>query len=515
MSLTPIIINGQPTCPQGFALSPDGTQCLPISPPISVDVTGVGAAEIDYSNQARQLAGGYKSSGILGDLATMLWTWLARHLQDVVAVAAGVYDKFLTVLAQFFFAAQGQRNPAYFELVAALMTDLTGISVDGSKMFHDFQAKGRLASMRDIGGALFNALSSEFAGVEQTDAGSAWKVSPGAGLGGLPVHDYVPGDGVNAARALWGFATSFAVREGNTDMLADYLPYGTGRWFKDFAEDFSKSVGLTRLIRTALGPFMHIQVALPLQYDLHTQYRPTLLGPSEAVRAFFTGALDPDVAIGELRKHGYSDARIEALKSLDARPLSIHEYRTALAASGRQRPADYMTGDVVAARLGKDRYDKTTVEGWLDVLDLDPARRLSLTYVERYVLQFLEGHLTVDAINAFLAQAESASGVLLTAGEFASLKALVTSVSVNPVLRIRHLNLSQLQLAYIDGTISLDELSAHMTQLGYTADDITIFTLETLFKAQQRVQAAATKAAKKKTGTSTPGSILPGIGTIG
>jgi hypothetical protein len=515
MSIPPIILDGVPTCPQGYGLSPDGTQCLPITAPVSVTTTGLSLPEIDPVQAARLAARGTADSGIIERAIVALASSAWNLIGDLFALAADVYNTFLAQLAKFFLFAQGQRTEGYYQFIAALMTDLTGIEVDGAKLFRDFQTKGRVASMTSIGAALFNALASESAGEEQVTSGSAWKITPGAGLGGLPVHDFKAGEGVKAAQALLGFATSFAVREGNTDALASILNihgWNLGEIFKDFAEDFSKSIGLSRLLRIAIRPLFQIMVALPLQYDLHRQYRPTLIGVTDALRAWKIGAFSAEDLAAELQMHGFSDARIKALTADKSKALSIHEYRTALAASGKTLPANFMTEDIMAARLAVDQYDLPTVQGWNIVLDHDPARKLSLTYVDHYVFQFLTGHITTEGIKAFLDQAQSAAGVLLTAGEFAAMRALVDSVSANPVLRIRHLPYATLQLAYIDGTISLTELEDHLRLLGYAEADITILTLETLFKAKQKEAAAAAKAAKKKPAASTPGSVLPGIG---
>lgn len=515
MSIPPIILDGVPTCPAGYGLSPDGTQCLPITAPVSVTTTGLSLPEIDPVQAARLSARGVADSGLI-ERAIVAWASSAWNLiASLFALAATSFDLYFSALGKFFILAQGQRTAGYYELIAALMTDLLGIEVDGAQLFAEFKAKGRVASMTKVGGAFFNALASESAGIEQVDAGSAWKTSPGQGVGGLPVHDFQPGEGVKAAQAMLGFAMSFAVREGNTDALASLLNihgWNLGEMFKDFAEDFSKSVGLSRLLRIAIRPLFQIMVALPLQYDLHRQYRPTLLGVTDAIRAWKIGAFsDADLA-AEFQMHGFSDARIKAMTADKSKALSIHEYRTALAATGKTLPAGFMTEDIMAARLAVDQYDLPTVQGWNIVLDHDPARKLSLTYVDHYVFQFLTGHITTEGIKAFLDQAQSAAGVLLTAGEFAAMRALVDSVSANPVLRIRHLPYATLQLAYIDGTISLTELEDHLRLLGYAENDVTILVLETLFKAKHKETVAATKAAKKKPGASTPGSVLPGIG---
>src|SRR5438445_7338393 len=279
MSIPPVILNGVPIGSQGVGLSPDGTKCIPISPPISVDVAGVAAQEIDPTQAARLSSRGFAKGGLIERAVVAQASSAWNLIGGIFSLATDAYNLFFALAAKFFFFAQGQRTEGYYQFIAALMTDLTGIDVDGAKLFRDFQSKGRVASMTAIGAALFNALASESAGIEQADSGSAWKVSPGAGVGGLPVHDFKPGEGVKAAEAMLGFATSFAVREGNTDALAEFLNikgWNFGAAFKDFAEDFSKSLGFSRLLRIAIRPLFQIMVALPLQYDLHREYRPTL-----------------------------------------------------------------------------------------------------------------------------------------------------------------------------------------------------------------------------------------------
>jgi hypothetical protein len=515
VSIPPIILNGVPTCPEGYGLSPDGTQCIPISAPIHVDVAGVAAQEIDPAQYARQFIRGWVSSGWLERAIVTFLSAFGFAFQPFIAKAMSLYDSVLASLGTIFLGAQAQGTAGFYLLAASMMSDLLGIEVDGNKLFQDLQSKGRTAAMTDLGGALFQTLASEFAGEAQKVTGQRFTAPPGLGLAGLPVKDFAPGDGISAAKTFLGFVTAFAIREGNTDVLRD-LPiarqWGLLDTFKDFAEDFSKSLGLGRLLRVAVRPLMQVMVATPLQQDLFTQYRPTLLDLTQILRAWKVGALTDADKNAELAKHGYSDKRITALESYENRPLAFRYYQTARAAR-KALPAELqLSDDDISARLRRDNYDLPTSQGWFVLEDHDPARRVSLLYAEHYVTQFLQGHIGFDAIKAFLDQASKATGVLLTAGEWDALKQLVESVSVNPVLRIRHLPVFTLQNAYIDGTISLDELEAHLRQLGFAEADVTILTLETLFKSKEKAAAAAGKAAKKKPAPSKAGSALPGIG---
>lgn len=504
MSIPPSFYpDGTPYCPSGYGLSPDQTECIPITPPIKVDAPGVAAQEVDPSQFARQAAGGYKSSGIIGDFVARLFSWPIRQMTSLVSVATQTLDAVLASLSKLFFAAQAQRTPEYFALVAALLEDLLGIATDGRKLYDDFQAKGRLAAVEDIGAGLFNALASEFAHEKQADSGSAWKISPGTGIGGLPAQTLTPAGGVDAARALMGFAMSFAIREGNTDFLADLFPLPAFRAFKDFAEDFSKSIGLGRLVRLGIRPLMQVMVAEPLQQALNFQYTPKILSVSELAFARNSGSLDDPTVFEEYAMNGYNQKRAEILSAHYGHHANVRDLWTLFA-------AQVLTDTDLAGRLRVQGY---TEQGRIDVsraMEWEPARSVTAKYAEHYVTQFLEGHITAAAAKGFLdaLTAQLSTGkVPLTSGEILHLRDLVDTIqAAGATLRPRHLSVAQLQLAYIDGTITLQDFEDHLAHIGYVPDDVTILTVETLIKAKDKAAAAAKKAAKGKIGTPTPGS---------
>src|SRR5690349_13602849 len=99
-------ING--TCPDGFALSPDGSTCLPITVPLRVDVAGVAAQEIDPTQAARLADRGHARSGLI-ERAVVAWFFAAWNLfTSLVSLAFGKWDEFLAALGSLFLSAQGQ-----------------------------------------------------------------------------------------------------------------------------------------------------------------------------------------------------------------------------------------------------------------------------------------------------------------------------------------------------------------------------------------------------------------------
>lgn len=501
MSIPPIIIGGQPTCPDGYALSPDQTQCIPISPPIRVDVTGVASQEIDPANSARLSARGIRDSGLIERFVTALATTAITLGKDIITGISSFFDWSIAFVANLALSAQGQGTSGFYALSAALMTDLLGIEVDGDALYSKFVNGGRVEAMNYLGGTIFQALAAEFAGVHQRGKGNAFTFPIGSGMGGLPAVMPKPGDGIKAAETFLGFATSFAVREGNTDAFAEICEnpiWNPVRALKDFGEDFSKSLGIGRLLRVAIRPLMQIMVAEPLTHDLNTQYRPTFLKPAEAVRAWASGFITLAEFQTEMAAAGYSDSRINALSWQHEKMPSVQELETLRAG----RAIDPQDEKVWFHRLG---YTDEVIALLQKARDLEPARKLSLRYLEHYLEQYLQGHLTQASVNSFLDAMAASNRVLVTPGELEAVRALV-ALTATATLRPRHLSLAQLQLGYIDGTITLQELEQHLTDIGYSADDVTTLGIETLIKARDKAATAAAKAAKKKTGTPKPGS---------
>jgi hypothetical protein len=74
-----------------------------------------------------------------------------------------------------------------------------------------------------------------------------------------------------------------------------------------------EALGLGRLMRVALRPLAQHLIATPLDWKISKEVRPKLLGDSTVARQWARGRWDwPDV-VEELSRHGYSDARIDAI----------------------------------------------------------------------------------------------------------------------------------------------------------------------------------------------------------
>ncbi len=93
----------------------------------------------------------------------------------------------------------------------------------------------------------------------------------------------------------------------------------------ELGHDLVDSMGLSRLIRRALQPYVNVLMTTPLQWKLHKTYRPTMLSDGDVLKAFFRGDYTAAEAHEELARAGYSEKRIDMLTKSAYRQLSLDD----------------------------------------------------------------------------------------------------------------------------------------------------------------------------------------------
>jgi len=435
---------------------------------------------------------GVKDSGIIERFVVALLRLPLKLLAPLIEEAASLVDDALTVLAEAFQAAQGQHASGYYRLAAALYTDLLGIEMDGDKLWRDFTSGGRQAAMVALGSGIFDVLAAEFAGVAQTGATGAFSVTKGAGIGGLPDVLLSPAQGLDGARAFLGFASAFAIREGNTDLLASLIPNGYGEIFKDFAEDFAKNLGIGRIARLVYKPLVTTLVATPAQWALNEQYRPTRFDVGQAYRAWAASQFTDVELDRELTQHGWLDRRKDGLKWQHLKGPDRTTLR-ALHAVGAIDDADYALWEGRDGRVAEvtallDQHD--------DVL---PARNAVLLTAHTYATSYLHGRLTTANFHTAIdALASTSTGQkFLTDGEVANLKALTAGAVAGTRT---HMRVTQLMREYEDGILTLGEFEQRVTDLGYSPDDVQLLVQELLIAAKRAADRAAQATTRARRG---------------
>jgi hypothetical protein len=489
---------GAPTCPIGFTYNAatnlcDSNSSAPVDmqdPTIRKVVTGWADRNFDPAQASRLGMEGVKDSGIIERAVVAFLRGFVRLFRPLIEEAMSLIDDALSVLAETFLASQAQHSSGYYTLAAALMEDMLNVPVDGTKLFNDFKSGGRVAAMQDLGGAVFDTLASEFVGARQTDAGGLFVIKPGTGIGGLQPKTLTPESGILGAKAFLGFMTAFAVREGNTDLLADYIPHGFGRIFKDFAEDFAKNLGIGRMGRLVWKPLVTTTVATPLQWALNEEYRPTMLTIQEAVRAFNNGDYTTEQLGEEFARHGYNAKRAFALARQDQKNPTYNELRE-LFVQGKITDADRRVW------LHNDKYADAAIDTLDLAADWDLPRRAVRGVALRTAESYLGGKMTRATFEGIVnsLQHGTLGNVLLSPGEVTALLSL-------PVIGVlgagRHLSVMQNMRLYLDGIITLGEFETALTNLGYDAAAVMEETQEVLLM-QKRLSDRASRSAASAT----------------
>ena len=204
-----------------------------------------------------------------------------------------------------------------------------------------------------------------------------------------------PTQGVNAARAFLGFATEFGVREGNAELVAGIIPHGYGEGVRDMAVSVARGVNLSRMGRIALMPLFKGLVATPLQWAINQQYRPELLGPAEAVWAYFLDYLTIDQLQTELQYHGYSDGKISALTYMSSERINAGQLHHLYAAK-------QFSDTDLQLELKKRKWGDPAYLQLLAAMDILPARDICLATAKKAVTAYVEGTGTLESVQDFL-----------------------------------------------------------------------------------------------------------------
>src|SRR5712692_2778365 len=182
----------------------------PTLPPVPPEQTTVEEQSLEEARIATR-----SGKGMWAALWGALWAAVVDGLSVVITGLIRVVDKLFALLGQFIKKGQGEENPEFWELVASIITDLTGVEVDAEALKAARFGGGRLDAMAATGATIFDLLGQEFLAEEGQEIGAKLGPAASPGSSALPDGTLSPEQGVRAAKRFLGFAMSFAVRAGN------------------------------------------------------------------------------------------------------------------------------------------------------------------------------------------------------------------------------------------------------------------------------------------------------------
>lgn len=464
---------------------PTGQDQPPEIPPVTTP---------DIKDRGKSIGLGLIEAGTFESFWAALFAGLVKALQVVLTILAGVFDDIAALMTEFFTAAQGQDTPGFNRLVAAVLSDTLGVEVSAEDLQKAQFEGGRVAAMNRVGADLFNVLGNEFTGAGAT-------AEPGAGIGGLPGVPGVqltPEQGVKAAQSFLGFALSFAVRQGNVAFLSSALPWEWLSGIREYGEMMAKNLGLGRLVRRALQPYIQTLIATPLQKALNEQYRPTSLDPKQLASAVIRQDITLDDYKKRLAGHGYTDDDANIITADTYTRLNVGEIFI-LHETGAITDDDYLRR---AQILG---YKPEDVPFLREARTIELVKTIDRAYITTAVTDLHHGLINLDTFNT------DVDATVLTREEKDAFK---RNGANRAAARNRLLSINFLKKAYLNASITLDEYLAHAKELGYSQDDIDILEQELLVEQKQAADKIKAKKAKppkppKGGGTGTPPATGP------
>lgn len=454
----------------------NGDQQLPPAPGFFV------SQENDAQQIAKLATKGYEDAGWFGKLWRTLFRGAGSYLLDAIDVMAFVVDKVFALVGKFFTRAQGENNPAFWELVAVVTEDITGVHVDAEKLKAARQGSGRLGAMEEAGRQWFDLLAQEFILPASSAGRGAQTFQPGSGISGLPGGKISPEQGVEAARRFIGYAMTFAIREANIGVLSELASVGFLKNFRDYGENVAANLAIGRQMRIALRPLFQICVADPLAQALNKEYSPHLFTEAQIVQLFHAGTYDKALLIDELERQGYDAKHAQAITEI----LKTHVSATDVELLERFGVLSH--ADAVK-KLTLSGVSQDDAELQLKVIDLRRLDVLVRSQADLAQKLFLDGVYDSDQFNSAL------TALPITEQEKHLRRVLAGTQLENPT---KFLTLAEMQSALEQGLIDVTELDEYLVKEHYSADDQTILKLLSLLKTEKAVEARAAAEARAK-----------------
>lgn len=275
------------------------------------------------------------------------------------------------------------------------------------------------------------------------------------------------------------------------ELLSHLLPFDIGHFehLAELPENIIRSLGVSRLVRRALGPIVTTCCTTPAQWHMNKLHRPTLLGASTLARQMARNPDKRETWLEDLRREGYTDERIEALLNEQAKFHSVGDvYRLT-------RAGLWSEGDALQ-HLADQGYDGDVAGTELQLEKLKAIEAFDRSMAGAAVDAFAGGRIDEGALGGFC------SGVTISAQEKAQ---LVELAHARRICSRRGLSPAEAASAVEAGVLSFIDYRRALERDG--RDDEAIDVLELMLRvklddkktaAQHRQELDAQRAAAQK-----------------
>lgn len=291
------------------------------------------------------------------------------------------------------------------------------------------------------------------------------EIAPGTDLESLK--------GIDGVARFTGLIVNFGLATALLGLAGEIGSVGLLKDFRLIGEQVSSGLGLSKQMRIAIKPLLKTLVATPFQWFLNERYHPQRFSLNEVINSFQQTLMDHDTIVKDLELQGWSPDRAEQLIKLHQKRFTADEVET-LRRWGHW--ADD-TADKYVQSLGWPQELVQTVLVLPELKRID-ARMVKL--VDALEQNVVDGHMTLDDFLAFI------KTLPFTQDEQAVIQATVTAKQKSPH---KSLTLAEIQAAFDQGLVTLDDVDTWLVDHGYTGDDQQILAALTLLKFARTTEA--------------------------
>jgi hypothetical protein len=274
------------------------------------------------------------------------------------------------------------------------------------------------------------------------------------------------------------------------EILSHLLPFDVGHFehLAELPENIIRSLGVGRLVRRALGPIVNTCCTTPATWHMNKLHRPTLLGAGTLAKQIARNPDKREMWLEDLRREGYSEARIEALLNEQAKFHSVSDVF-------RLQRADVWTESDAVKHLADQGYAADVAATELQLEKLKAIESFDRSMASTALDAFAGGRIDEAELAGFC------SGVTISAQEKAQ---LIELAHTRRICGRRGLTPGEAAGAVRAGVLSFVDYRRALERDG--RDDEAITVLELMLRAeldakkdveQHRAELEAQRAAEK------------------
>lgn len=422
------------------------------------DVPKVNAEAVNVTAQTEKQVAVWDAANIW----QKIWLGFAAVAVDVVEAIITACLGLLSLIGEGFgkamIGAEEKSSAAFGRIAATVVKDVLDVDVSPDVFSRRGAAGGRKGAHDDLAGAIFNGFLR----------------AAGTGPGGELKPDDAP------AKRLVEKMTRVAIEDWLEGSLSEIITVGQVEAWGQLGDNIVGMLGLNRIVRRVMAPLVDATIFTPHEWSVNKQYRPRLLSPAQAVKAYRAGIFTEAQFREELARQGWSEQRMNVLLLEEDRQISVSDLDQLIAGGAwtESQAAEYL----VARGWRRDDAESLlalAADRRIDTYRRQMATAASSAFVER----------TIDEVQF--------RRILETTGlDDREQHAIRQVAGLRRELRVKSLSTSEVEQAIKRGLLTLQDYRRHLIDEGYRLEDIQ--TLELLLLDEVKDREAAERARRER-----------------